>query len=327
MNTSRIKIGKHNISPPLALAPMVGLSHSAFRTLLMEMGGVGLLFTEMLAAKRLPYDSPEHSPLLVRSEVETPLFYQLFLADEKPVAKAVDKLEELGADGIDINLGCPAPQLRRRGAGGYLAENREMVRRIVQTFRKKTSLTLSAKIRLGTELNENRLIEFAKMLEDEGVELLTIHARLHGEKFCRVPRWQYIGMVKEQISIPILANGGIMSVADAKRCLELSGADGLMLGRGGVESPQLFSEIAHHCYGLERKIRFTQPHDMFFRFVELLQDRFSGERQLGRLKQFTPYFASAYSFGHHLAAAVQTSKSMEQAVERAEEFFIQAKKA
>lgn len=316
-----LKIRDLVVTPPLALAPMVGLSHSAMRSLLVEEGGVGLLFTEMLAAKRLPHENEHHSPFLIRTENEQPLFYQLFVSDENMIEKAVYKLESLNAQGIDLNLGCPAPQLRKLGAGGYLAEDTPRVRKIVSVLRKNSLLPLSAKIRLGRKLDKTKLLEFCRMLEGEGIDLLTVHGRLHGEKFCRRPRWDWISKVKKNISIPVLANGGIFSVDDARTCLNQSGADGLMIGRGGVEKPWLFSDIAGEIYGYPTGNKARTKADIYFRFFALLEERFAVERRLGRLKQFTHYFAATFSFGHMLVAAVQTTKSMEEANERAALFF------
>lgn len=316
-----LKIRSLSVQVPLALAPMVGLSHSALRTLLMELGGVGLLFTEMLAAKGLPHDNADISPMLIRSEGEKPLIYQIFLADEGHLQPALAKLETLNADGIDLNLGCPAPQLRRSGSGGFLAEDRSQVRKIVAALRRATVLPVSAKIRLGKTLDREKLIDFCRMLEDEGVDMLTVHGRLHGEKFCRPPRWEWIGLVKEAVTIPVLANGGIFTVADARRCLEMSGADGLMIGRGAVERPWIFHDIAHAVYGGTGGMRILSRQEIFFRFVKLLEDRFRLERRLGRLKQFAHYFARSFTFGHQLASSIQTSNNMEEAVERAALFF------
>lgn len=318
-----ITFGGLKIEMPLALAPMVGLSHSGLRSLLQEQGGVGLLFTEMLAARRLPHENGACSPMLVRSSVESPLIYQIFLAEPGAVKPAADKLEQLGADGIDLNLGCPAPQLRRSGSGGFLAEDRLLVEKIVVALRKATSLPLSAKIRLGRELDRAKLAAFSRMLEESGVDLITVHARLHGEKFCRPPRWQWVGYVKEAVSVPVLANGGIFSVEDARRCLAISGANGLMLGRGAVENPWLFLEIASSLYGLDLPQDVIARDRLFLRFVALLEERFPPERRLGRLKQFTHYFARPFTFGHQLASWVQTSNNMEEAVERSARFFKQ----
>ncbi len=307
--------------PPLALAPMVGISHSAMRSLVLELGGVGLLFTEMLAAKRLPEENEMISPFLIRSSQEYPLFYQLFLAEDTNLEPVVERLHNLQAQGVDLNLGCPAPKLRKMGAGCYLTKRPELVKSIVAKFRKLTNLPLSVKIRLGDNLNELGLLDFCRMLEGEGIDLLTVHGRLHGEKFCRKPRWEWIGKVKENLSIPVLANGGIFTVEDARRCLQVSGADGLMIGRGAAWRPWLFADIGRELYGLSECENKLTRKRIYLRFFELLTLRFTPERRLGRLKQFTHYFAGTFPFGHQLATSIQTSNSMEQAEERALLFF------
>jgi tRNA-dihydrouridine synthase B len=313
-------VGEITLSPPLALAPMVGLSHSALRTLTLELGGVGLFFTEMLSVGRLPQENASVSPFLLRYPEEQPLFYQLFVGPGQDVVPAVERLHQLGAQGVDLNLGCPAPNLRRQGAGCALTSDREQVRRIVARLRAATRLPLSAKIRLGASLHEAGLLDFCHMLEGEGVDLLSVHGRLHKEKFCRRPRWEWIGKVKSAVNIPVLANGGIFTVDDARKCLESSGADGLMLGRGAVCRPWLFAEIAREIYGVLCPPASLSLADIYFRFAKLLE-RFRPERRLGRLKQFTHYYCQNFTFGHHLAIAVQTSSSIEQATERAQQFF------
>ncbi len=309
------------ISPPIILAPMVGLSHSAFRSLVQAEGGVGLLFTEMLAAKRLPHDNEFCSPLLIRDDSEKPLIYQIIAANEDAIEPAVIKLHKLNADGIDLNLGCPAPMHRKQGAGEMLAGNHEQLCKILRRLRKSTDLPLSVKIRLGRSLDIDELRSFCLFLEAEGVEMITIHARLNGEKFCRKPRWEAIGEIKDAVSIPVFANGGIFSVADARRCLELSCADGIMIGRGAVERPWLCCDIAREVYGIKIEKTETEKSQIYLQFITLLEQRFAPDRRLGRLKQFTRYFAASFQFGHQLAASIQNSNSIEQARQRAAAFF------
>lgn len=309
------------ISPPIVLAPMVGISHSAFRSLVQAEGGVGLLFTEMLAAKRLPHDNPFCSPLLIRDASEKPLFYQIIAASEADIAPAVDKLHLLGADGIDLNLGCPAPMQKRQGAGAVLAGNQAVLRKVLRRLRKSTELPVSVKIRLGQSLDVDSLRSFGLFLEAEGVDMITIHARLHGEKFCRKPRWEQIGAVKDALSVPVLANGGIFTAGDAKRCLELSHADGVMIGRGAVERPWLCADIAREVYGIDSTAEKRESQDIYAHFIALLEQRFAPERRLGRLKQFTRYFAASFPFGHHFAASIQNSDSIAEARHRAAVFF------
>lgn len=322
-NEKSIKIQKLEFSPPVVLAPMVGISHSAFRSLVQSEGGVGLLYTEMLAARRLPHDNEFCSPLLIRDGSEKPLIYQIISADSEAILPAVQKLHQLGADGIDLNLGCPAPLHRKQGAGLMLVSDHDRLCAVLRKLRKSTALPVSVKIRLGLRVDVDALRTFCLFLEAEGVDMITIHARLDRDKFCRKPRWAIIGQIKEALSIPIVANGGIFSVSDAKKCLEVSGADGLMVGRGAVERPWLCRDIAREIYGVKQMGPHREVKEVYFQFIELLEQRFKPERRLGRLKKFTQYFAASFTFGHHLNSAIQNCASMYEARCQADDFFNQ----
>ena len=159
------------------------------------------------------------------------------------------------------------------------------------------------------------------MLEGEGIDMLTVHARFKHEPFARNPRWAYIAEIKECINIPVIANGGIFSVEDAERCLRVSGADGLMLGRGAVISPWLFAEIARTVFGRDIPERVMSLPDIYTAFLEALNADYRPIYRLGRLKAFTHYFARNYTIRTLLACRVQSSSSMDEARERAGAFF------
>lgn len=310
------------IDPPLFLAPMAGLTHSALRQIMAGYGGVGLLSTEMLAAKRLPTENPRLSPWLIRTDAEKPMSYQLLLSTVAEVRPAINALHKLGADAIDLNMGCPAPAVGKVGAGAQLMEQPDEVRRIVAEARRLTDLPLTAKIRLGSELDEAKLKSFCTMLEGEGIDLLSVHARLKHESFARAPRWEWVGRIKQWVRVPVIVNGGIFSVVDAENCLRATCADGLMLGRGAVIRPWLFAEIAREVYGcLVEQPAVVLP-ELYWQFMNLLTELFPPERRLGRLKEFTHYFAKNYQFGHLLASKVQSSLSVDEARARAGDFFV-----
>ncbi len=300
---------------------MVGLTHSALRQIMFGFGGVGLASTEMLSARRLPRESPRVSPYLIRTASEKPLSYQLLVSTVEELAPAIEKLHELKADAIDLNMGCPALAVGKFGAGISLMEQPENVRCIVVEARKRTPLPLTAKIRLGIDLDDRKLKAFCAMLEDEGIDMLSIHARLKQESFARRPRWECIARVKDWVNIPLIANGGIFSVQDAEQCLRASRADGLMLGRGAVIKPWLFAEIARDLCGCEIAEPAVSLPVMYGFFIDHLGELFRSEYRLGRLKQFTHYFAQNFKFGHHLASRVQASTSVDEARERAGVFF------
>jgi len=316
-----IQIRNLLIDPPLLLAPMAGLTHSALRRIMISFGGVGLLSTEMLSAKRLPTENPRISPYLIRTERENPLSYQLLTSTDKEIGRAIDALHAFKADAVDLNMGCPARAVGKFGAGGMLMERPEEARSIVAEARKRTTLPLSAKIRLGSVADSWKLKAFCSMLEDEGVDMLTVHARFKHEPFARNPRWAYIAEIKECIKIPVIANGGIFSVEDAEKCLRVSGADGLMLGRGAVIKPWLFAEIARTVFGCNITEPVVSLPDLYAAFLEALNADYRPIYRLGRLKEFSHYFARNYKFGHSLACRIQSSSSMDEAMERAGAFF------
>jgi len=317
----QIQLRTLQLNPPLFLAPMAGLTHSALRQLIAGFGGIGLLSTEMLGAKRLPTENPGISPYLIRTASEKPLSYQLLVASAKEIGPAIDALHALKADAVDLNMGCPAPAVGRIGAGIRLMEQPENVRSIVAEARKRTDLPLTAKIRISSELDDQKLRAFCTMLEDEGIDLLSIHARFKHESFARKPRWESIARVKDWLRIPVIANGGIFSVQDAEQCLRVSNADGLMLGRGAAIKPWLFAEIARDVYGCTVAEPTVSLPLMYGNFIDILSELFRPEHRLGRLKEFTHYFAQNYKFGHHLASRVQSSATVDEARERAAVFF------
>ena len=300
---------------------MAGLTHSALRQLFLGFGGVGLLSTEMLWAKRLPTENSRISPYLIRTVLEKPLSYQLLVSTDRDIVPAVDALHKLQADAIDLNMGCPDRRVGKSGGGFALMEEPENARRIVIEARKGTRLPLTAKIRLSVERDVQALKEFCTMLEDEGIDMLSVHARRKQESFARKPRWEWIARIKEWLRIPVIANGGIFTVQDAKDCLRVCGADGLMLGRGAVVKPWLFAEIARELYDRDVVGPAVFPPMVYGNFIDLINELFRPERRLGRLKEFTHYFARNYKFGHQLSSRIQSSKSVEDARERATLFF------
>ncbi len=321
MTKESFRLGNLEIRPPLVLAPMAGLTHSALRSIIAQFGGVGLYSTEMLSAKSIPFENPENSPYLIRTARETPLSYQLLVGQASHVRPAVERLEALGAAAIDLNLGCGAPKVRKLGCGIALWEDEDRLKEVVWKIRSSTDLPFTAKIRLGPCLDRAMFRRRLLLLEALGLDALYIHARLDREPFSRKPRWEWAGLAKQWLGIPIIINGGIFSLEDATRCLAQSNADGLMIGRAAAIMPWIFSCIASGLSGLSSPPPQIDLPAIYHSFCHGLISRFPQERRIGRLKEFTHYFSRNYPFGNRLAMAVQGSTSMSEAMEKADRFF------
>ncbi len=248
--------------------------------------------------------------------------YQLLIYNEEHVDRALQKIESLGADAVDINLGCGAPKVVKKGGGIALSKDDERLEKIVTRIKKQTKLPVTVKIRLGAGPDSKFFANRCLFLEGLGIDALYVHARFDKEPFARPPRWEMAALAKKVLSIPVIINGGIFSVSDAKKCLEITGADGIMIGRGAAIRPWIFRDIWHGLYG-DFRHALPSPNlpDVWLTFFSYLETLFPSERRLGRLKEFTHYFSQNYAFGNRLAMAVQRSKTMEEAKVRAMEFF------
>ncbi len=324
MFRDRIKISGLDISPPLFLAPMAGLTHSALRQLILDFGPVGLLSTEMLSASSLPHENPDISPYLIRTPRERPISYQLLVYRADHAEKAVEKILTLGADCIDINLGCGAPKVVKKGGGIALSRDPDRLKEIIRRIKELCSLPITVKIRLGqrSDTSASTFKDRCLFLQDLGIDALYIHARFDKEPFARPPRWEMTVKAIESLSIPAIINGGIFTIEDARRCFKITGADGIMIGRGAAIRPWIFRDICLCLFSKEGAQ--AQAPDLpatWLKFFQYLEELFPRERRLGRLKEFTHYFSQNYAFGNRLAMSVQRSKTMAEAKIKALEFF------
>ena len=311
------------IIPPLVMAPMAGITHNPFRLLVEEMGGCGLFYTEMLSAAAVANESPEKSFYLQNHLKRTPLIYQLLVYDEAQVLPALEKLERCNCQGIDLNLGCTAPMIVKKGGGIALMQDFDRCKKVLQALRSHSQLPLTVKLRLGDKADWDYMEDLCKMFETEGVDAVIIHARLKGDRFKRPARWEFIRRVKETLSIPVIGNGDVVDAQSAGMMFRETGCDGVMIGRAAVKKPWIFREIACKLWPGKfspiEKISFLEVYE---RYVELISTYLPEERQLGRLKEFTAYFAQNFQFGHTLWRLVQNANSVAEALNRARSFLI-----
>ena len=238
------KIGDVEIKNRVVLAPMAGVCNSAFRRIIKEMG-CGLLYAEMVSDKALVYDNEKTKDMLYMTEEERPIAQQIFGSDKESFVKAAKIIEEtMHPDIIDINMGCPVPKVALRAqAGSALLKNPEKIREIVKAVKDAVTVPVTVKIRSGWDKNSINAKEVAKVCEEAGASLIAVHARTRSQGYSGNADWNIIKEVKESVNIPVIGNGDILSAQDAKRMIEETGCDAVMIGRATLGNPYIIKQI------------------------------------------------------------------------------------
>lgn len=303
-----ISIGGRAIANRLWLAPMAGLTHTAFRKVLNHYGSCGLLFTEMCSAKAVPTEKPGISPVFSWHERELPnLVCQLVGATEKEMVIAAKRIEDEGFFGVDINMGCSARGMIKREAGAALLKTPEKAAAIVEAVRKAVSIPVFVKFRTGWSKDIAPAAALAKDLESAGADCLVFHPRVAPDKRTRPPHIDHIRHIKEAVSIPVFGNGDVTTPEHCQNMLDRTGCDGVSIGRMAVARPWLFAEWTA---GYKPEADIFQ--DYVIRLATALEEEFDPIRGLKRFRLFMAYFAANFSYGHSLQATFATAKTMEE---------------
>jgi nifR3 family TIM-barrel protein len=229
--------------PILALAPMADMTDQPFCRICKEVG-VPYIWREMVSAEAIVRGNLKTRAMTEISDGERPVIQQLFGNDPGKLAEAARIVEELQKpDGIDINMGCPVRKITENFDGSSLMRDSDRAAAIVKAVRAAVKVPVSVKTRLGWS-RDDEILEFSKVLEAAGADLITIHGRTKEQGYSGTANWERIGEAKRLVSIPVILNGDVVDGATAKTALELTGADGIMLGRGALGNPWVFNEIA-----------------------------------------------------------------------------------
>ena len=238
-----MRLGKFEIENPLVLGPMAGVTDWAFRTICAELGA-NITVTEMVSSRALVYKDQKSAALLRKNEGSL-CGAQIFGNNPEIMAEAaVMALEISGCDFLDINMGCPMPKIANSGDGCGLMRTPELAADIVAAVVKAVDVPVTIKCRLGWDKGSLNVLEFTKRMEGSGAAMVTVHGRTRGMLYSGVADWDYITKVKEQLSIPVIANGDIVSGETAVKCLKRTGADGIMIGRATFGDPWIFAEAS-----------------------------------------------------------------------------------
>ena len=238
-----MQIGNLPVDMPVALGPMAGVTDWAFRTVCARLGA-GITVTEMVSSRALVYKDKKSAALLRKNEGSL-CGAQIFGNDPAIMAEAaVLALEISGCDFLDINMGCPMPKIANSGDGCGLMRTPELAGQIVTAVKAAVKVPVTVKCRLGWDKGSINVLDFTKRMEQCGADMITVHGRTRSMLYSGVADWDMITKVKQQLSIPVIANGDIISGESAVKCLRRTGADGIMIGRATFGDPWIFAEVS-----------------------------------------------------------------------------------
>lgn len=301
-----LTIGGRTIANRLVLAPMTYLGHVAYRHMLDELGGCGLMFSEMCSAARIPQENRHRSGYFRwRDEERDRLVIQILGNDAGRMAEAARRIAAEGLFGVDINLGCSVREICKFNQGAALLKDPTAAAEIVRQVRQAVQCPLFVKFRTGWRDDSAIPVDLARRLEDAGADALTFHPRVAPDVRARPARWDYIARVKQAVSIPVFGNGDVFDEADCLRMLSTTGCDGVALGRIAIARPWVFAQW----------VQGVSPSDVAClasatALADKLEHHFDPMPALRRFKRYSAYLAANFAFGNTLYNRLRNAADM-----------------
>lgn len=306
-----ITIGDIKLKNNVFLAPMAGITDIAFRKICRKFGP-SITFTEMASTKALEYNSEKTKKLIKIDEKETPSAIQIFGSNVDTIKNTIEKINEMdNVDIVDINMGCPAPKLVKNGDGAGLLKNLEMVKKIVEVASKSTNKILTVKTRKGFDSSEVTAIKVAKICEEYGVKMITIHGRTREQYYSGVADQDIIRQVKESVNIPVIGNGDIVDFESAKNMFEKTKVDGIMIARGALGNPWIFKSI------LEQKEYIPTIAERFSVIFEHIEEQLKIDDEKNanfKMRKHIAWYIKGLKNSAEIKNKINTSESIENTI-------------
>ncbi len=318
-----MRIGDLQLTPPLLLAPMEGVTDITFRRLIRQVGGCGLTVTEFIPGRSLKDAHRKALEMAQFDPDEHPISIQIYGKDPDVMADAARYAQDLGADIVDLNMGCPSKKVCRNSGGSALMREPVEAQRIVAAMRAAVSVPFTVKMRAGWDPDHRNAPEIAHMCEEEGAEMVVVHWRTRTDLYGGEHRLDTVAEVKDRLTIPVVANGDVVDVPSALHALEATGCDGLMIGRGAIRDPWVFRRIERALAGRPPLVvDVAEQGRVLLAYYAALGDAFDHDRRtLGRIKKIARYFTEGVQDGHLLRHAVFHSNTVAEATRHVRAFF------
>ncbi len=325
-----LRLGPISVDPPLVLAPMAGVTDRDFRLIVRRIGGVGLVTMEFIASRALVRGVQKTLDLMHFAAEERPISIQIYGSDPDTMAEAARRVEEMGADVCDINMGCPANKILKGCSGCALMGDLDVATRIVATVRRAISIPLTVKFRLGLDGERRNFVELGRICEANGVAAVALHARTARQMFSGDAReqWGEIARLKAALSIPVIGNGDVREPADALAMLAATGCDGVMIGRAATKNPWIFRQTAELLAGRQpQAASLLARRDLILDHFRRVASRDESGYALHKLRKFTGWYTHGVPHGRELRQRINELPDVPSFLAAVEEFFDQLAEA
>jgi tRNA-dihydrouridine synthase B len=316
------KIRDIEINPPLILSPMAGVTDYTFRRLIKRRGGVGLVVSEFISVEGLTRHNPKSKRQMRFDESERPYAVQIFGGQPERMRLGAEMAEEVGADILDINCGCPAPKVVKHGGGSALLRDMPRMEIILKEIKKAIRIPLTLKMRVGFSDSTINCTEVAKMAEQCGVEHIQVHGRTREQGYKGLANWDLIRAVKESVLVPVSGNGDITTIEYGMQKWKESGCDGILIGRGAMQNPWIFRQFADALAGREPyQPDLAEKKSVLLEFFEMMREEMPEIVALGKMKQLAGQFTKGLVGGAQFRQTLYHSHSAQEILDNITIYF------